>query len=130
MSGMLFLAGFTFTVITLLLTRLPDLYNVQSQLILLFFTVFFYMLIFLACHFAIEVIYYCECTPPLSRSTKITNALVVLVILLVGFAAPLIFLLWNLTALAFTSCLVWSFFAAAIFFFIYMPFQRWRRHRR
>jgi hypothetical protein len=126
MSGMLFLAGFTFTVVTILLTRLPHLSSVQSQLILLFFTVFFYLLIFLASHFAIEVIYYCESIPPLSIQTKITNPLVVLVILLVGFALPLLFLLWELTSLATISGLIWVFFAIAIFLFVYMPFQRWR----
>lgn len=88
MSGMLFLAGFTFTVVTILLTRLPNPNTVQSQLILFFFTVFFYLLIFLASHFAIDVIYYRGCIPHLSKQTKITNSLVVLVILLVGFAFP------------------------------------------
>jgi len=100
MSGMLFLAGFTFTVVTILLTRLPHPITMQSQLILLFFTVFFYLLVFLASHFAIEVIYYCGCIPHLSKRTKITNVLVVLVILLVGYAFPLLFLLWDLTLLA------------------------------
>ena len=126
MSGMLFLAGFTFTVVTILLTRLPDSSSVQSQLILLFFTVFFYLLIFLASHFAIEVIYYCESIPQLSIKTKITNTLVVLVILLVGFAFPLLFLLWELTLLATISSLIWTFFAIAIFLFVYVPFQKWR----
>ncbi|MGB9676346.1 MAG: hypothetical protein ACPL0C_04085 [Candidatus Bathyarchaeales archaeon] len=127
MSGMLFLAGFTFTVVTILLTRLSNPNTVQSQLILLFFTVFFYLLIFLASHFAIEVIYYCEGVPQLSIQTKITNALVVLVILSVGFAFPLLFLLWELTSLATISCVIWMFFAVAIFLFVYMPFQKWRR---
>ncbi|MEM2147668.1 MAG: hypothetical protein QXJ94_03585 [Candidatus Bathyarchaeia archaeon] len=128
MSGMLFLAGFTFTVVTILLTRLPNPNVMQSQLILLFFTVFFYLLIFLASHFAIEVIYYCGCVPYLSKRTNITNALVVLVIILVGFALPLLFLLWDLTSLATISSLIWLFFAIAIFLFIYMPYQKWRRN--
>ncbi len=128
MSGMLFLAGFTFTVVTIILTRLPDSSAVQSQLILLFFAAFFYLLMFLASHFAVEVIYYCECIPHLSRRTKITNTLVALVILLVGYALPLLFLLWDLTLLATISGLIWSFFPIAIFLFIYMPFQKWRRN--
>lgn len=127
MSGMLFLAGFTFTVVTILLTRLPHPITMQSQLILLFFTVFFYLLVFLASHFAIEVIYYCGCIPHLSKRTKITNVLVVLVILLVGYAFPLLFLLWDLTLLATFSGLIWTFFAISVFFFIYMPYQKWRR---
>lgn len=109
MSGMLFLAGFTFTVVTILLTRLTNPNMVQSQLVLLFFTVFFYLLILLASHFAIEVIYYCESIPQLSIKTKITNTLVVLVILLVGFALPLLFILWELTSLALIACLLWGF---------------------
>ncbi|MEM3357084.1 MAG: hypothetical protein QW166_04575 [Candidatus Bathyarchaeia archaeon] len=127
MSGMLFLAGFTFTVVTILLTRLPNPNAMQSQLILFFFTVFFYLLIFLASHFAIEVIYYCGSIPQLTRGTKVTNSLVVLVILLVGYALPLLFLLWDLTSLAIISGLIWSLFAIAVFFFIYMPFQKWRK---
>lgn len=127
MSGMLFLAGFTFTVVTILLTRLPHPITMQSQLILLFFTVFFYLLVFLASHFAVEVIYYCGCIPHLTKQTKITSALVVLVILLVGYAFPLLFLLWDLTLLATISGLIWSFFAIAVFLFIYMPYQKWRK---
>lgn len=128
MSGMLFLAGFTFTVVTILLTRLPNPRAVQSQLILLFFTVFFYLLISLASYFAIDVIYYCGSIPRLSRRTNTVNALVVLAILLVGVAVPLLFLLWDLTSLATISGLIWLFFAIAIFLFVYMPFQKWRRN--
>jgi hypothetical protein len=129
MSGMLFLAGFTFTVVTILLTRLTHPVTMQSQLILLFFTVFFYLLVFLASHFAIEVIYYCGYVPYLTKQTKITNTLVVLVTLLVGYAFPLLFLLWDLTLLATISGLIWTFFAIAVLLFIYLPFQKWRKNQ-
>ncbi|MBS7631334.1 hypothetical protein KEJ47_07160 [Candidatus Bathyarchaeota archaeon] len=127
MSDILFFAGFIFTVVKILLTRLPNPNTARSQFILLFFAAFFYLLIFLTGYFAIDVIYYCGYISSLSRRTKTVDALVALVILLVGYTLPLLFLLWDLNLLTTISGLMWSLFAIAVFLFIYMPYQKWRR---
>jgi hypothetical protein len=99
----------------------------QDQLTLLFLTMILDLSIFIAGFFAIEDTYYCEQVPPLTRRVEIVNALVFLTFLLMGLAVPLLFLLWNLTSLATISGLIWLFFALAVFFFIWTPFQKWRK---
>ena len=126
MNGMLFFAGFTFTVVTILLTSLPNLRTMQSQFTLLFLTAIFYLTIFIAIFLEIEVAYYSENVPPLTRRIRIANALLFLTFLMIGLAFPLLFLLWDLTSLATISGLIWLLFAVSVFLFIFRPFQKWR----
>ena len=127
MNGLLFFAGFTFTVVAILLTSFPNLRTVQSQFILLFLTAIFYLTIFIAIFLEIEIAYYSESIPPLTRRVRIANALLFLTFLMIGLAFPLLFLLWDLTSLATISGLIWVLFAVSLFLFVFRPFQKWRK---
>jgi O-antigen/teichoic acid export membrane protein len=129
MNGMLFFAGFTFTVVAILLTSLPNPRSMQSQFTLLFLTAIFYLTVFLAIFLLIDITRHIEKVPPLNRQRRIVNALVFLTFLLIGLAFPLLFLLWDLIMLAIISSVVWLLFAISILFFIYMPFQRRRAEK-
>jgi hypothetical protein len=129
MNGMLFFAGFTFTVVAILLTSLPNPKTIQSEFTLLFLTAIFYLTVFLAIFFLIEVTRHIEKAPPLTRQRRIVNVLVFLTFLLIGLAFPLLFLLWDLTSLATISSLMWLLFAISILLFVFMPFQKWRAEK-
>lgn len=126
-NGILFLAGFTFTAITILLTQLPDPNSLQPQLILLFLAVFFGLLFFVSGFSMVEMIYHCKDIPPLTRRIRFLNALLVLVANLSGFAVSLLFLLWNLTMLAMVSGIIWVFLIIANILFVWKPFQEYRK---
>jgi len=126
-SGLFFILGFMFTVITILLTRLPNLDTLQSQLILLFFTVVFNLVGFLAFLLTVEGIYFCRRVPPPSKRFTVINVLAFLVTILVGFIVTLLFLLWNLTFLVVASGVVWVLFVIAEFVFVWKPFQEHRK---
>jgi len=118
MNGMLFFAGFTFTVVAILLTSLPHPKALQSQLTLLFLTVIFYLTLFIAFSFLIRVTFYIE-MPPLREHAEIMNALIFLTFLLIGLTFPLLFLLWGLTLLAFISGVIWLIYCLSIFYFVF-----------
>jgi O-antigen/teichoic acid export membrane protein len=118
MNGMFFFAGFTFTVVAILLTFLPNPKALQSQLTLLFLTVIFYLTVFIASFFMIEVTHYVE-KPQLGERGRTINALVFLTFLLIGLTFPLLFLLWDLTSLAAVSGLIWLVFGVSIFLFVF-----------
>ena len=118
MNGMFFFAGFTFTVVAILLTSLPNPKALQSQLTLLFLTAIFYLTVFIAFFLLIEVTFYVE-MPPLREHGGMLNALIFLTFLLIGLTFPLLFLLWDLTLLAAVSGLIWLLFGISIFLFIF-----------
>ena len=118
MNGMLFFAGFTFTVVAILLTSLPNLKALQTQLTLLFLTAIFYLTVFIAFFVLIEVTFYVE-MPPLREHGGILNVLIFLTFLLIGLAFPVLFLLWDLTLLAAVSGLIWLVFGVSIFLFVF-----------
>ena len=126
-SGLLFISGFMFTVITILLTQLPNLNSPQSQLTLFFFSVIFNLATFLAFFVTMEGIYYCRRIPPLSKRRAIINMLNLLVTVMIGLTVTLLFLLWNLTFLVITSGIVWMGFVISGFFFVWKPFTEYRK---
>jgi len=128
MNGMLFFAGFTFTVVAILLTSLPNPKTLQSQLIFLFFTGTFYLTVFLAFDFMVDVTFYIE-MPLLKESGKKLNVLMFLTFLLIGLTFPLLFLLWNLTVLATISSLMWIIFGMSIFQFVFKEKVKMDRKR-
>ena len=126
MNGMLFLAGFTFTVVTILLTSLPNPKATQSQLMLLFLSSVFYLSIFVAVFAMVEIPRYASRVPPLTKRSRIGNILIFSTFLLIGLALPLLFLVLDLTLLALVSGLTWLFFAISTLFFVHRPFRKWR----
>jgi hypothetical protein len=126
-SGLFFVLGFMFTVITIVLSRVPNLDSLQSQLILLFFTGVFNLVGFLAFLLTIEGIYLCRRVPPSSKRLTVINVLGFLVTILMGFSVTLLFLLWNLTFLVVASGIVWALFVIAEFVFVWKPFAEHRK---
>ena len=126
-STLSLLAGFTFTVITMLLTQLPNPSRLQSQLTLFFLAVLFDLFVFLVEYNRTASIRLCRKVPPLTRAIAIDNGLISLGVCLWGVAVTLMFLLWDLTFLAIASGVVWAAFMASDYIFIMKPFQEHRK---
>lgn len=123
----MFTSGFTITVITILLTQLPNTTALESQLALLFLSLVNYLPQFIAVYLVIDVFYYCKNVPPLTGSTRILNGLVALVFALTGFIVPVLCLLWKLTVLAAALFFIGALFSAATILFVYLPFIKYRK---
>ena len=126
-SGLVTLAGFLLTVITLLLTQLPDPSILQSQVVLLFLTVVSYLIGWLVLDWGVYIIYFCRKVPPLSKRTATNNIILYLVTLLFLLSLPMMFLLWNLTFLAITTAVMWVVYCIAVIMMIIRPFREFRK---
>ncbi|MFX1490772.1 MAG: hypothetical protein ACFFBU_00745 [Promethearchaeota archaeon] len=123
-SVMTFLAGFTFTVITLLLTQLPDLsslalsINFLWQFTLFFLAVLFYLMLFIVFYcLVISIILVRDLIPKgtMPTAAKIYNVAYALIWLLIGIPLSLMFLLWNLIYLALAAAIVWVLIIIVLF---------------
>jgi hypothetical protein len=115
-SVMTFLAGFTFTIITLLLSQLPDLSSVIFsvsflwQFTLFFLTVLFYLMLFVVFYsLVISIILVRDLLPKgtMPIAAKIYNIAYTLIWVVIGIPLILMFLLWNLYYLALAAAIVW-----------------------
>ena len=102
-----FICGFTFTTITLLIISLPNPNTVLSQLIMLFLTIVFDLLLYLILLMGVESLRFCKDIPPYDKSLRLCNTLSNLGFVLWGFTVPSIFLLWDLIYLAIVSTIIW-----------------------
>jgi hypothetical protein len=102
-----FICGFTFTTITLLIISLPNSKSVLSQLIMLFLTVVFDLLLYVILLIGVESLEFCKDVPPYNRTLRLCNTLSDLGLTLWGFTVPSIFLLWDLLYLAISSTVIW-----------------------
>jgi hypothetical protein len=115
--------GFTFTIITLLVTRLTDPSDLISQISLLFLTVLLNLFIFLMGWVMTMRTIFCRYLPFKSiRGSKVFNPLLFLAYCLWGVAVVLIFLLSNLIYLALASIIVWSTIVIISYFFLWSQF--------
>jgi len=121
-----FICGFTFTTITLLIISLPNPTSVLSQLIMLFLTVVFDLLLYLILLMGIESLRFCKDIPPYDKSLNLCNFLTDVTFVLWGFSVPLIFLLWNLVYLAITSTIIWIILMTITELTIRKQFNRYR----
>jgi hypothetical protein len=119
--------GFTFTVITLLLTRLGDLYSLGSQLMLLFLVILFYLNGFIAEHLGVETLYYCKGVPPQTRKIAVRTVLMFLSYSLFGLAIPFMFLLFDLVLLSVVAGIVWLIARLLDLVIVYKPLWEYRR---
>ena len=102
--------GFTFTAITILVTRLPDPTQIMSQ-VTLFFLAFLLDLMQFTLFFAIFYLVYCiKEVPPETKMRRKVAWLYYLSFSLWGVAIVLMFLLWNLTYLALASGIMYALF--------------------
>jgi hypothetical protein len=116
-SVLTFLSGFTFTVISIFLSQLPDLTSGISQITLFFLTVLFEFFLFLSA-WQMSIIVSCAPTRIVHKAhvqffrseLNTFSMLMFLGLSLLGMSVMLMFLLWSLLYLALASSIVWILF--------------------
>jgi hypothetical protein len=119
------ICGFTFTIITLLITAFPNPTETRIQLVLLFLTVIFDIFVYLITWNNTEEIQYCSFVPSITKRMRIFNALTAVGLVLWGFSVPAMFLLWDLNLLAIVATLIWIFGIVASYFTVYKNIQKY-----
>jgi hypothetical protein len=97
-----------------------------AQLILLFLTVMFDLLLYLILLISVEALQFCRNVPHYGKRLRQCSSLSNTAITLWGFSVPLVFLLWNIVPLAVLSVLLWVVFIVISNFTIRKPFLRYR----
>jgi hypothetical protein len=126
-SGLTLISGFTFTAITLLLTRLDNPSSLGSQLMLLFLVILFYLNGSIAEHLSVETLYFCKKVPPQTQKIAIRTALMFLSYVLFALAIPFMFLLFDLVYLSVVTFIIWFFVVLADLIFVYKPLRENRK---
>ena len=127
--GALF-AAFTLTVITLLVTQLPDPSLFFAQVTLFFLALIFDLLLFILSWSGWFVLYFCERVPPMTRIARIATLLAFTMYQLLGIVIILMFLLLDLILLASAAFLMWIIFLVLTLVFIYRPLTRFKETRK
>lgn len=132
-SVLSFLAGFTFTVLSIFLNQFPDPTASLSQITLFFLTILFEFFLFLS---AWQMTIIISCAPAhivsaaysdfFKREVATFSWLMLLGLSLLGMSVMLMFLLWNLFYLALASSLVWILFIIATYSIIRKNIKRTR----
>jgi len=122
-------AGFDFTVVTLLLTQLPDPTTVPAQITLYSMSVLFLLLIFMVGWSGMLHIYLCRRVPPRTPQLSAFAVLAFGAHLLVCAPVFLMFFLWHLTVLALGTFLTWVAFVIASYVYIWRPLTRYKQTR-
>lgn len=126
-SGMFFLGGILLTVMTLLLTQIPNVSALHVQVALFFLMVLFILTGFVATYLTVDTIHFRKEIPQYSLKYRIINMLMFLVVTFWGLAVTFIFFAWNLTFLTLASLVIWALNFIASYLFIWKPFQEFRR---
>ena len=127
--GALF-AGFDFTVVTLLLSRLPDPSTVLAQITLYAMSVLFYVLVFLVGWSGMLHIYLCRRVPPMTPQLGAFAVMAFGAHVLICVPLILMFFLWHLPVLASVTLLTWMGFAIASVVYIWRPLTRFTQTRK
>jgi hypothetical protein len=122
-------AGFDFTVLTLLLTRLPDPSSVPAQITLYAMSVLFLILIYLVAWTGMLLMYLCRRVPPMTPRLRASTVLLFGTHLSVGAPVFLMFFLWKMTVLASVTLLTWIAFAIASYVYLWRPLTRFKQTR-
>ena len=126
------LAGFTFTVFTLLIALLPPNFiagNLLAQITMLFLAFLFNLLVFLVAWGSWYMIYFCEWVAPMTRESLIMTLLSFMSFTIFGIAILLMFLLLNLVVLFIAATVMWVIFVVLIIVFIYRPLRKFQETR-
>jgi hypothetical protein len=132
-SVLSFLAGFTFTVISIFLNQLPDPTSSLSQITLFLLTLLFEFFLFLSvwqmtiiigC--APDRIVYAAYGHVFKREVATFSMLMFLGLSLLGMSVMLMFMLWNLLYLALASSVVWILFIVTAYSIIRTNIKRTR----
>ncbi|MFW9810452.1 MAG: hypothetical protein ACFFE6_13825 [Candidatus Thorarchaeota archaeon] len=121
---------FTFTVITLLVTQLPDPSLFIAQVILFFLALIFELLLFIISWSFWYILYFCEYVPPMTGTAKLATLFAFAMYQMFGIVIIMMFLLLNLESLAFAAFLMWLIFIILIYFFNYRPLTRFKETRK
>ena len=121
-----FICGFTFTTITLLIISLPNSKSVLSQLIMLFLTIVFDLLLYVILLIGVESLEFCKDVPPYNKTLRVCNTLSDLGLTLWGFTVPSMFLLWDLVYLAILSTVIWIIMIIITNFTVKKQFKQYR----
>jgi hypothetical protein len=122
-----FICGFTFTTITLLIISLPNSMSVLSQLIMLFLTIVFDLLLYVILLIGVESLEFCKDVPPYNKTLRVCNTLSDLGLTLWGFTVPSMFLLWDLVYLAILSTVIWIIMIIITNFTVKKQFKQFRK---
>ena len=116
--------GFTLTIITLLVTRLPDPSILLAQISLLFLTILLNLLTFLLGWVMTMRTVFCRYLPLKKiKYSNVFNPLLFISLSLWGVSVILIYLLWNLTYLAIASAIIEAFFISVAFILFWKQFR-------
>lgn len=121
--GSYFVAGFTFTVITLLLTQLKDSTSIFSQVILFLLDILLNLSIFLAAWYSTHLSTAFPYAPPNTKGLYAASILTFVIALLTTFITTLLFLLFGLVYLGLASFVLWIALNFAAYLFIMKPAQ-------
>jgi len=124
------LCGFTFTAITILVTQLPNLNQIISQVTLFFLAFMFYVFEFLLFFIMFYLSYCIQSVPPEARGRRTVGWLWFLSSTLWGIAIVLLFLLWNLTYLFLAAGVMYGVFTLLTIIFIWKPFLEFSKKLR
>ena len=122
-----FICGFTFTTITLLIISLPNSKSVLSQLIMLFLTIVFDLLLYVILLIGVESLEFCKDVPPYNKTLRVCNTLSDLGLTLWGFTVPSMFLLWDLVYLSILSTVIWIIMIIITNFTVKKQFKQFRK---
>ena len=118
--------GFTLTIITILVTNLPDPSVLLAQVSLLFLTIMLNLLQFLLGWVMIMRTIFCRYLPLRGiEYSNVFNPLLFLCLCLWGLSVVLIYMLWNLTYLAVASAIIWIFFILLAYLFFWRQFREY-----
>jgi hypothetical protein len=123
-------AVFTFTVITLLVTQLPDPSLFIAQVILFFLALIFELLLLIIGWSFWYILYFCEYVPPMTGTAKFASLFAFAMYQMFGIVIVLMFLLLNLAPLAFAAFLMWLIFLVLVYVFNYRPLTRFKETRK
>jgi hypothetical protein len=126
-NGLTLITGFTFTAITLLLTRLGNPSSLSSQLMLLFLAILFYLDASLAEHLGVETFYCCKRVPPQTRKIAVRTTLMTISSSLFGLFIPFMFFLFDLVYLSIVTFIIWFSTVLIVWFFVYKPLREYRK---
>ena len=102
-SGLLFLAGFTLTAMTILIANISEPISFSAQLILLFFGIMFQLTLSVTAFLNLSISILCKNLPKNTPHESILVPLVFLVNIMSQFGVALLFLYRNLIYLALIS---------------------------
>jgi hypothetical protein len=126
-SALALFLGFMFTAITVLVTRLPDLTSMPSQLVLLVAAVFLDIFMFLFGSFILIPAKYCK-MPTLTRYDEILNLLLFASTTpAMGILTAGMFWVYHLTYLALAQLALWAIICLALYVYEIRPFLEQRK---